>query len=117
MKIVLSRLDRVGDLIILSTPAIASFRRSFPDAHITLVCSESQQRAAVERNPDIDDLVIAEPADSIRALGERFRGEADLAIALAPRTMDFVLVRARRARGAGSGTPTFAVISRARSRR
>ena len=37
VRIVLSRTDRVGDLI-LSTPAIASMRRSFPDAHITIVC-------------------------------------------------------------------------------
>ncbi len=62
-----------------------------------MVCSRHNS-GVVEGNPDIDDLVIAEPADSIRALGERFRGEADLAIALAPRTMDFVLVGATRAR-------------------
>jgi ADP-heptose:LPS heptosyltransferase len=95
IRIVLSRLDRVGDLI-LSTPAIASVRRSWPEARVTMVCSRHNS-GVVQGNPDIDELVIAEPGDSIRSLGARFRGETDLAIALAPRTMDFVLAGATRA--------------------
>ncbi|MBV8424589.1 MAG: lipopolysaccharide heptosyltransferase family protein, partial [Candidatus Eremiobacteraeota bacterium] len=48
MNILLSRTDRVGDLI-LSTPAIASLRRSFPHARLTMVCS-SYNRVVVEHN-------------------------------------------------------------------
>jgi len=95
VNIVLTRLDRIGDLI-LSTPAIASVRRSWPQAHVTLVCSR-HNAGVVERNPDIDDLVIAERDDSPSRIGARFRGSTDLAIALAPRTLDFVLVGATRA--------------------
>ena len=52
MRILLSRTDRVGDLI-LSTPAIASIRRRFPHAHITLSCS-SYNAVVVEKSPDVD---------------------------------------------------------------
>lgn len=95
MNIVLSRTDRVGDLI-LSTPAIASFRRSYPDAHITLVCSK-YNREAVEGNPDLDELVSVaapyRPEDVERAL----RHPVDVAVALAPRFNDFRIVAATKA--------------------
>lgn len=91
MNIVLTRLDRVGDLI-LSTPAIASVRRSWPGAHVTLVCSR-YNAIVVERNPDVDAVVVAPEGTSPAALGRRFRGACDVAIALAPRAPDFALVR------------------------
>ncbi|GAC1443586.1 MAG: hypothetical protein NVS2B8_11400 [Vulcanimicrobiaceae bacterium] len=94
MRIVLSRLDRVGDLI-LSTPAIASVRRSWPGAHVTLACS-AYNAVVVERNPDVDAVAVLAAGASARALGATFRG-CDLAIALAPRTPDFALVGATRA--------------------
>jgi ADP-heptose:LPS heptosyltransferase len=92
VRIVLTRLDRVGDLI-LSTPAIASVRRSWPQAHVTLVCS-TYNAIVVERNPDIDAVIVA-PGDAApgRFGRRRFRGACDLAIALAPRAADFALVR------------------------
>jgi ADP-heptose:LPS heptosyltransferase len=96
MKIVLTRLDRVGDLI-LSTPAIASVRRSWPDAHVTLVCS-TYNAVVVERNPDVDAVLALAPGASPAAFGKRFRGDCDLAIALAPRGADFALAGATRAR-------------------
>jgi len=92
----LSRLDRVGDLI-LSTPAIASVRRSWPSAHVTIVCS-SYNASVVERNPDVDSIVVKTPASSPSSVGRRFRGRCDLAIALAPCTPDFQLVGATSAR-------------------
>jgi ADP-heptose:LPS heptosyltransferase len=95
MNILLTRLDRIGDLI-LSTPAIASVRRSWPDAHLTLVCSR-HNAGVVERNPDIDALVIVDRNDSPVGIGAQFRGKTDLAIALAPRALDFRLVGATRA--------------------
>ena len=95
MKIVLSRLDRVGDLI-LSTPAIASVRRSWPEAHVTIVCSR-HNAVVMERSPDVDAVVIAEPSDRPSDIGARFRGACDLAIALAPCAPDMRLVGATRA--------------------
>ena len=94
MKILLSRTDRVGDLI-LSTPAIASVRRSFPDAHITLACSR-YNAVVVDRSPDVDELAIVPLSVKPDAFGARFRG-ADLAIALAPRDIDHRIVAATRA--------------------
>ncbi len=94
MRILLSRTDRVGDLI-LSTPAIASVRRSFPDAHITLACSRYNS-VVVDRSPDVDELAVL-PAQVKPALfGARFRG-VDLAIALAPRDVDHRIIAATRA--------------------
>jgi ADP-heptose:LPS heptosyltransferase len=92
MNVVLTRLDRVGDLI-LSTPAIASVRRSWPQARITLVCS-AYNAIVVERNADIDAVVVAPAKASLAAFGKRFRGACDLAIALAPCAPDFRLVGA-----------------------
>jgi ADP-heptose:LPS heptosyltransferase len=94
VKIVLVRTDRIGDLI-LSTPAIATVRRSFPDAHVTMICS-AYNRVAIERNTDVD-LVVDAPAGTKPAdFGKQFRG-CDLAIALAPRTADLSIVGASRA--------------------
>jgi ADP-heptose:LPS heptosyltransferase len=95
VNILLTRLDRVGDLI-LSTPAIASVRRSWPQARITLVCS-SHNAVVVERNPDVDAVLVAPPKASPRSIGSRFRNVCDLAIALAPCAPDFALVGATRA--------------------
>lgn len=94
MRILLSRTDRIGDLI-LSTPAIATVRRSFPQAHVTMVTS-AYNRIVMERNDDVDELVtLAVP----RAAGElgKTLGGYDVAIALAPRTVDLRIVGASRA--------------------
>ncbi len=95
MNIVLTRLDRVGDLI-LSTPAIASVRRSWPLAHVTIVCSR-HNAVVVERNPDVDEVLVVPGSQNCGAFGKRFRGACDLAIALAPCAPDFALVGATRA--------------------
>jgi len=93
-RIVLSRLDRVGDLI-LSTPAIATVRRAFPDAHITIACSE-YNAVVVEKSPDVDTVSPVPPDIAPQHFGERFSG-VDLAIALAPNAADMKLVGATRA--------------------
>jgi ADP-heptose:LPS heptosyltransferase len=94
VRILLSRTDRVGDLI-LSTPAIASVRRSFPDAHVTMACSR-YNAVVVERSPHVDELVTFAPGERPSAFGARFR-DVDLAIALAPRDVDHRIVAATRA--------------------
>lgn len=94
-NIVLTRLDRVGDLI-LSTPAIASVRRSWPNAHVTMICNR-YNAVVVERNPDIDAILTAAPGREATEIGRSFRGRCDLAIALAPCSPDFAVVGATRA--------------------
>jgi ADP-heptose:LPS heptosyltransferase len=96
MNVVLTRLDRIGDLV-LSTPAIASVRRSWPQARITLACS-AYNAAVMEGNPDVDE-VIAIPRDVPPAVvAKRYRGAFDLALALAPCAPDFAFVAQTRAR-------------------
>jgi ADP-heptose:LPS heptosyltransferase len=95
VHILISRTDRIGDLV-LSTPAIATVRKSFPGARITMVCSR-YNRVVMERNTDVDEILSIAPADA-RSTGARFTGEVDVAIALAPRSEDLRLVGATRAR-------------------
>ena len=91
MRILLSRTDRVGDLI-LSTPAIASMRRSFPQAHITLACSRYNS-VVVDRSTDIDELAPFPSDVRPELFGARFR-DVDLAVGLAPREIDHRIVAA-----------------------
>ena len=72
-------------------------RRSWPAAHITLACNRYNS-AVVARNPDVDALAILEAGEDPRAFGRRLASGLDLAIALAPRALDFEVVGASRAR-------------------
>lgn len=94
-KILLSRTDRIGDLI-LSTPAIATVRASFPDAHIAMVVSPYNS-VVMERNDDVDELIVKPREINPRIFGRMQRGY-DSAIALAPRAVDLRLVGATRAK-------------------
>ena len=93
-RILLSRLDRVGDLI-LSTPAIATVRRAFPQARVTIACS-GYNAVVVEHSPDVDEVTCLPPGVAPAAFGATFR-DVDLAIALAPNAADMRLVAATRA--------------------
>lgn len=94
MRILLSRTDRIGDLL-LSTPAIATVRASFPSARVTMITSP-YNRVVMERNTDVDELLDLEPHVAPGAFGRAHRGY-DVAIALAPRAVDLKLVGATRA--------------------
>jgi ADP-heptose:LPS heptosyltransferase len=91
----LSRTDRVGDLI-LSTPAIATMRASFPEAHITIVCS-GYNAVVMDHSPDVDTVAIVPSQVRPEAYGATFRN-VDLAIALAPNAADLKLIGATGAR-------------------
>lgn len=94
MRILLSRTDRIGDLV-LSTPAIATVRASFPKAHVAIVTSE-YNRVVMERNHDVDELIVMPNGACPQTIGRRLRGY-DVAVALAPRAVDLKLVGATRA--------------------
>jgi ADP-heptose:LPS heptosyltransferase len=95
-NILLTRTDRIGDLI-LSTAAIATVRKSFPAAHLTMVCSP-YNRVVMERNTDVDELVDLRDGLRPAQFGARYRGKVDIAIALAPRNIDMAIVGATRAK-------------------
>lgn len=91
-RILLIRTDRLGDLV-LSTPAIASFRRSWPNARIEALVS-AYNEPVLRFNHDIDALhVLPHTADKAgtRGLVRRLGQDVDLAVALAPRTADYRL--------------------------
>jgi len=113
VRILLSRTDRIGDLI-LSTPAIATIRASFPQAHVTMVTS-SYNRIVMERNRDVDELVDIQPGAKPAAFGAAYRGY-DLAVALAPRAADLQLVGATRAKVRVGYTYVRRLIARATAR-
>jgi ADP-heptose:LPS heptosyltransferase len=95
MRIVLIRTDRIGDLI-LSTPAIATVRASYPQAHVTMVCSP-YNAVVMERNTDVDEIVNLPNGVKPKLFGGRFRGKADIAIAMAPRSVDLAVAGGTRA--------------------
>ena len=90
-RIMLIRTDRVGDLV-LSTPAIASFRRSWPKAKITAVVT-AYTEPVLRHNPDVDEIVLLPHRSPIAAIAQvaRLGREADIAVGLAPRTDDIFL--------------------------
>ncbi len=94
-RILLSRTDRVGDLI-LSTPAIATMRASFPQAHITIVCS-GYNAVVMQNSPDVDAVAVVPSQVRPEAFGATFP-DIDLAIALAPNSADLKLIGATGAR-------------------
>ncbi|HEV3195109.1 MAG TPA: glycosyltransferase family 9 protein [Candidatus Cybelea sp.] len=94
MRILLSRTDRIGDLV-LSTPAIATVRASFPNAHLSIVTSE-YNRVVMERNDDVDELIVLPKDAAPLRFGARLP-RYDVAIALAPRSVDLQLVGGTRA--------------------
>ncbi len=57
MKILLLQLKRIGDLI-LTTPAIAALRKSYPDGHITLAVSK-ECAELLPAIPTVDRVLIA----------------------------------------------------------
>ena len=58
-SILLIRLDHLGD-VLLTTPAIKSLRKQFPQAHITLVVKEWSFEA-IKNNPHIDNVIVFNP--------------------------------------------------------
>lgn len=55
LKILISRLDRMGD-VVLSLPAVAAVRKRFPNATISLVVRPSVA-PLIEGHPDIDEVI------------------------------------------------------------
>ncbi len=97
-KIVLVRTDRVGDLV-LTTPTIASFRRSWPDARIEIIVNEYTE-PVMRHSPDVDAVHVVRRGASrtqARDIMSVLGAGSDLAVALAPRAQDHMLTAWTRA--------------------
>lgn len=97
-RILLIRTDRVGDLV-LSTPAIASFRRSWPKATITAVVT-GYTEPVLRHNPDVDEIILLPHRSPLAAIAQvaRLGRDADIAVGLAPRTDDIFLAGVTKAK-------------------
>ncbi len=98
-KILLIRTDRVGDLV-LTTPAIASFRRSWPNARLEILVNDYNE-PVVRHSPDVDAVHVlprATARERARQIAIALGHNVDLAVALSPRTQDYLLAAWSRAR-------------------
>jgi heptosyltransferase-3 len=97
-KILLVRTDRVGDLV-LTTPTIASFRRSWPHARLEIVVNDYTE-PVMRHSPDVDAVHVLPrqvPRSRARAIMRTLGEGADIAVALAPRAPDHILTSWTRA--------------------
>ncbi len=92
-RILVVRKDNIGD-VLCTTPALRALRRAFPTAHLAILVAQ-HCRAAVERNPDLDEVLTYTKAKhhpgllgvpALWGLGQAIRGLRrrgfDLALAM-----------------------------------
>ena len=70
-RLLVVRNDRIGDLV-LTLPAIAALRRALPRCHITALVADYTAPLLVG-NPDLDETLIDDPAQSHGELAARLR--------------------------------------------
>ncbi|HIE26256.1 TPA: glycosyltransferase family 9 protein [Candidatus Poribacteria bacterium] len=70
-KILILRPDGIGDLL-NSTPAISLLRRSYPDAHITVLAQPLNAEILIG-NPDVDEVLIYDRISRHKRLWERLK--------------------------------------------
>ncbi|MFH1777505.1 MAG: glycosyltransferase family 9 protein [Candidatus Omnitrophota bacterium] len=68
-KILLIKLERIGDLV-LSTPAIRAIKEKFPHADIALIVN-SYTQAVIENNPYVDEIIVYGRAEGHKSLIKR----------------------------------------------
>ena len=87
-KILIIRLDRIGDLV-LSTPFIASVKKSFPYSHITLLVN-NYSKDVLLNNPSVDNILVKKPS-LIETIKMVRQFNFSLAIPLSPHTESYLL--------------------------
>jgi ADP-heptose:LPS heptosyltransferase len=75
-RILLVRLRRIGD-VVLTTPAIKALRETFRDAQISYIV-EPLAAPIVERNPHLDEVIVAADPDAPRRLLKDLKLGVDL---------------------------------------
>lgn len=82
MRILVIRNDKIGDLI-LSLPTLGSLRKSYPEAHISILVKPYTQEI-LYLNPDIDEVIVDNGKDFFKLLREIKDKRFDAAIVLYP---------------------------------
>ena len=70
-NILLVRTDRIGD-VILSLPCAAFLKRAIPGVKVTFLARE-YTAPLVRMSPDVDEVLVDDPANSARELAEKLR--------------------------------------------
>jgi lipopolysaccharide heptosyltransferase II len=65
-RILFIRIDRIGDLV-LSTPALRSLKKSFPNAELTVLGSPANHEVILH-NPHVNRTIIFDPHDGLRTI-------------------------------------------------
>ena len=93
-KILLIRLDRIGD-VVLSTPAIKAVRDAYPDSFISFMV-RPYARDIIEGNPYLDEVMIYDKpkglVENIKFIKMLRQRRFDLAIALHPTTRTHLII-------------------------
>ena len=84
-RILLVRLRLIGD-VVLTTPAIRALRETYPDARLSYLV-EPLSAPIVQRNPHLDDVIVAAAPDAPR----RLRDDLQLALDLRRRRFDLAI--------------------------
>ncbi len=99
-KILVIRLDRVGDLI-LSTPFFHNLRKFFPDAAVTAVV-RPYTGEVLKNNPNVDELLIYDPqapfTERMSFIDRLRKSGFDLAVSLSPISSSYLMTFLSKAR-------------------
>ncbi|HET6400510.1 MAG TPA: glycosyltransferase family 9 protein [Candidatus Kapabacteria bacterium] len=83
-RILIVRTDRIGD-VVLTLPMARAIKQGLPSSHVVFLARE-YTLPIVERSPDADETLTAEPDDSLRELIRIFRSaNVDVAFFPSPR--------------------------------
>ena len=75
-KIVLIKMERVGDLV-LSTPAIRAIREKFPSSRISLIINP-YTKEIIEKDPGLDEVIVYDRKSALRSLRAKIHFIRDL---------------------------------------
>jgi ADP-heptose:LPS heptosyltransferase len=70
-RILLTRVDKIGDLI-LTTPAIEAVRKNFPHSFICFLCDKRTQEI-ISSNPYLDEVLILDKSGQLKGMRNFFK--------------------------------------------
>lgn len=109
-RVLLSRTDRLGD-VILSTPVATAIKKVFPDAEIYFL-ARNYTAEILEMHPAVDNIIRIDEASNAGSLSKQLRGYSfDAAVALYPRpALAWAFVRAGIPLRVGTGYRWYSLL-------